>query len=40
MIDKLKRHLKVFGIAVLYGMGAYAVIQVMMALSRWAGYDF
>jgi|GEM_PF-1385546 hypothetical protein len=39
-MEKLRRHLKVFGFAVLFGMGAYVVIQLMISLSRWAGFNF
>jgi len=40
MIEKLRRHLKVFGMAIVFGLGAYAIIQLMISLSRWAGYTF
>jgi hypothetical protein len=30
----------VFGFAVLFGLGAYVVIQLMISLSRWAGFNF
>ncbi len=40
MLDNLKKHLKVFAMAVVFGLGAYVVIQLMVSLSRWAGYDF
>ena len=39
-MEKLKRHIKVLLMAIPFGLGAYAVIQIMMALSRWAGNDF
>jgi hypothetical protein len=40
MLEKLKKHLTVFAMAVVFGLGAYAVIQLMMSISRWLGYDF
>ena len=39
-MEKLRRHLKVFGFAVLFGLSAYVVIQLMISLSRWAGFNF
>lgn len=35
-----QRHLRVFGLALVFGLGAYAVIQVMMAISRFFGGVF
>ena len=40
MLEKLKRHLTVFAMAVVFGLGAYVVIQLMISLSHWAGYTF
>ncbi len=40
MLEKLKKHLKVFAMAVIFGLSAYVVIQMMVSLSRWAGYSF
>lgn len=40
MLENLKKHLKVFAMAVIFGLGAYVVIQLMISLVRWAGYAF
>ena len=39
-MERLKKHLMVFAMAVLFGLGAYVVIQVMISISRWLGFDF
>jgi len=39
-METLKRHLKVFAMAIIFGLGAYVVIQLMISLVRWAGYSF
>lgn len=36
--DRLKRHLKVFGIAVLFGLGGYAVIMLLSTLAWRFGF--
>ena len=32
---RLGRHLRVFAIAILFGLGAYAVINLLVWLGRW-----
>jgi hypothetical protein len=38
-MERLKRHLMVFAMAIVFGLGAYVVIQLMISLARWAGYS-
>jgi hypothetical protein len=35
---RLRVHLRVFAIAILFGLGAYAVIQVLIAITRHLGW--
>ncbi len=36
--DRLKRHLKVFGIAVVFGLGVYAIIMLLSTLAWRFGF--
>ena len=38
--EKVLANLAVFGLAIVFGLGVYALIMVMMVIARFLGFEF